>query len=275
MSEPLPSLLLVGCGQMGGALLNAWIAHGLEPSVVIDRHREDLSSPHQVVRALTDIPADFHPAAVILAVKPQKARPVLEELARLRPDIVTDAVIVSVMAGLSTSTISAFLKTNAPTARPAVVRAMPNTPSAIGRGATGLFAGNAVTPAQKTLCDRLLSAVGATAWVHPEEQIDIVTAVSGSGPAYVFLLAELLEKTAVSMGLAPDTARLLARKTVSGSGELLERSSEDATELRRRVTSPGGTTAAALAVLDAPDNCPRILREALEANVLRSHELAS
>lgn len=275
MSEALPSLLLVGCGQMGGALLEAWIANGLAPSVIVDRHREEIAAPHRIARALADIPANFRPAAVILAVKPQKARPVLEELAVLRPDIVEKAVIVSVMAGLTTASITAALRAGAPEARPSVVRAMPNTPSAVGRGMTGLYAASSVTGAGKSLCERLLTAVGATVWVETEEQINVVTAISGSGPAYVFLLAELLEKAGVDQGLSASVARLLARKTVSGAGELLDRSSEDAAALRRRVTSPGGTTAAALAVLTAPQNWPKAVEEAIDAAARRAQELAS
>ncbi|NHN87895.1 pyrroline-5-carboxylate reductase [Acetobacter conturbans] len=275
MSESLPSLLLIGCGQMGGALLEAWIGRGLAPSVVIDRHRETLPAPHRVVSSLENIPADFVPAAVILAVKPQKAQPVMEELAAHRPDIASSAVIVSVMAGLTTASIAETLRSQAPDATPAIVRAMPNTPSSIGRGMTGLYRAPNVTEAQKALCDTLLSAVGATVWVDEEDQINAVTAISGSGPAYIFLLAELLEKAACGLGLPDEVARLLARKTVSGAGELLEQSPEDAAELRRRVTSPGGTTAAAIAVLNAPANWPSNIPDAVAAARHRARELAS
>ncbi|BCK77004.1 pyrroline-5-carboxylate reductase [Acetobacter aceti NBRC 14818] len=275
MTEPLPPLLLVGCGQMGGALLEAWIGKGLAPSVIMDRHRDAVSGPHTVVRELSKIPEDFMPEAVILAVKPQKAIPVMEELATLRPDIAERAVFVSVMAGLTAGSIAECLRNKAPEATPTIVRAMPNTPCSIGHGMTGLYRAPGVTDRQEKLCDRLLSAVGATVWVSEEDQINAVTAISGSGPAYVFLLAELLEKAAVGLGLPADVARILARKTVSGAGALLDHSPEDAAELRRRVTSPGGTTAAALAVLNAPANWPSAIPEAVAAAARRARELAS
>lgn len=275
MSEPLPSLLLIGCGQMGGALLDAWMDKGLAPSVIVDRHRDSLPTPHRVVRSLAEIPADFTPAAIILAVKPQKAMPVIEELAARRPDLASVSVFVSVMAGLTTASMADAVRKNVPAASPAMVRAMPNTPSAIGRGMTGLYAAPDVNDAQKSLCDTLLSSVGATVWVDEEDQINAVTAISGSGPAYVFLFAELLEEAGVKLGLPQDVARLLARKTTSGAGELLDRSSEDAAVLRHNVTSPGGTTAAALAVLRAPENWPSDILEAVIAAFERARELAS
>ncbi|MCE0743270.1 pyrroline-5-carboxylate reductase [Acetobacter sicerae] len=275
MTEPLPPLLLVGCGQMGGALLEAWIKNGLAPSVIMDRHRDTVAAPHTIVRELSKIPEDFMPEAVILAVKPQKAVPVMEELATLRPDIAARSVFVSVMAGLTAGSIAERLRGKSPEATPAVVRAMPNTPCSIGQGMTGLYRAPGVTDRQEKLCDRLLSAVGATVWVSEEDQINAVTAISGSGPAYVFLLAELLEEAAVGLGLPADVARILARKTVSGAGALLDHSPEDAAELRRRVTSPGGTTAAALAVLSAPANWPSAIPEAVAAAARRARELAS
>lgn len=275
MTEPLPPLLLVGCGQMGGALLEAWIKNGLAPSVIMDRHRDTVAAPHTIVRELSKIPEDFMPEAVILAVKPQKAAPVMEELATLRPDIAARSVFVSVMAGLTAGSIAERLRGKSPEATPAVVRAMPNTPCSIGQGMTGLYRAPGVTDRQEKLCDRLLSAVGATVWVSEEDQINAVTAISGSGPAYVFLLAELLEEAAVGLGLPADVARILARKTVSGAGALLDHSPEDAAELRRRVTSPGGTTAAALAVLSAPANWPSAIPEAVAAAARRARELAS
>lgn len=275
MTEPLPPLLLVGCGQMGGALLEAWIKNGLAPSVIMDRHRDTVAAPHTIVRELSKIPEDFMPEAVILAVKPQKAAPVMEELATLRPDIAARSVFVSVMAGLTAGSIAERLRGKSPEATPAVVRAMPNTPCSIGQGMTGLYRAPGVTDRQEKLCDRLLSAVGATVWVSEEDQINAVTAISGSGPAYVFLLAELLEEAAVGLGLPADVARILARTTVSGAGALLDHSPEDAAELRRRVTSPGGTTAAALAVLSAPANWPSAIPEAVAAAARRARELAS
>ena len=146
---------------------------------------------------------------------------------------------------------------------------MPNTPAAVGQGFTAGFAGARVTGAQKTLADALLRAVGEVAWVEEEAQLDAVTAVSGGGPAYVFLLAELLEKAAVEQGLPADLARRMARATVSGAGSLLARSDEDAAVLRRNVTSPKGTTERALAVLMAEDAWPALVSRAIAASRLQ------
>lgn len=275
MTSNLPSLLLVGCGQMGGALFEAWQKNGLAPSVVIDRHRHSVAAPHRLARSLSEIPEDFVPMAIVLAVKPQKALATLVELATTRPALCQAAVFVSVMAGFSTASVTAAIDSVIPGATPGIVRAMPNTPSAIGRGMTGLFANTAATDHQKALCECLLASVGATVWVPAEDQINVVTAISGSGPAYVFLLAELLERTAIEQGLTPDVSRLLARKTVSGAGELLDRAPDDAAELRRKVTSPGGTTAEAIAILNAPENWPSTLSRAIEAAVRRARELAA
>jgi pyrroline-5-carboxylate reductase len=155
-----------------------------------------------------------------------------------------------------------------------VVRAMPNTPAAIRQGVTVACAGSGVSQDQRGLCERLLAAVGDVAWVEDEALLDAVTAVSGSGPAYVFLLAELMERAAVEQGLPPDLARLLARRTVAGSGALLAASAEDAAALRRAVTSPKGTTERALDVLMAEDAWPAVVSRAIAAATARSRELA-
>ncbi len=276
MAPHLPPLLLVGCGQMGGALFSAWEQNGLAPSVVIDRHREAVPGAHSLVRSIDDIPKRFSPDAVILAVKPQNAAATITELATKRPDLLANGpVIISVMAGCTTRSLAGAFADTPAGSSPAIVRAMPNTPSAVGRGMTGLFAGTNVSAEQKALCDTLLGAVGATVWMDEEDQINILTAISGSGPAYVFLLAELLEQAAVGQGLSRDVARLLARKTVTGAGELLDRMPEDAAQLRRNVTSPGGTTAEAISILNAPDNWPASVPEAVAAAIRRARELAA
>ncbi|WP_408904593.1 pyrroline-5-carboxylate reductase [Nguyenibacter sp. L1] len=269
-STPIPPLLLVGCGQMGGAMLAGWLADGLAPSVVLDRHRDDIPAPHRVVRDAADLPRDFVPSLIVLAAKPQKAAEVLPALA----PFAHHAPILSVMAGKTVGGLTAALA-DASCPDAVVIRAMPNTPSAIGQGMTVCYAPPGASDAQRALCERILSAIGDTAWVTREEQMDAVTAISGSGPAYVFLLAELMEQTGTALGLPPELARRIARRTVSGAGALIERTGVDAAELRRRVTSPGGTTQQALSVLMAPDAWPATLDRAIRAASRRARELAS
>lgn len=269
--SPLPSVLLAGCGQMGGAMLEGWLAHGLKPSVVLDRHSRTVPAPHTVVSTLDEIPAPFQPDVIVLAVKPQKADPMLDALAVLYPQ----ATLLSVMAGRTVESLTQRYTQANPKANPVLIRAMPNTPCAIGAGMSGLYAPPQATDTQKAHCAALLAAVGETVWVEREELIDSVTAISGSGPAYVFLLAELLEKAGVEQGLPAETARTLARKTLYGAGALLNQSPADAEELRRRVTSPGGTTAEALKVFMAADAWPAIVPRAVAAAARRARELSS
>ncbi len=262
----IPPILLVGFGKMGGAMLAGWRERGLAPSVAIDPAAPP--SPGPELSIYTDaaaIPADFAPAAVVLAVKPQNAAETLPLYRRYAGS----AVMLSIMAGRTIAGMRALLGEQA-----AIVRAMPNTPAAVRQGVTVGCAGPGVTPAQRQLCDDLLSAIGKVAWVDDEGLIDPVTAVSGSGPAYVFLLAELMEAAAIEQGIPPDLARLLARQTVSGSGALLAASPEDSATLRRNVTSPKGTTEQALGVLMAPEAWPAAVSKAIAAATARSRELA-
>jgi len=264
----LPPLLLLGAGRMGGALFNGWAARGLAPSALVDPNpAPGIARAQDVVRPSLDLlPDGFTAEAAILAVKPQMADTVMPALGRV---LTPNAVVLSIMAGRTIGGIRAALGGAA-----AVVRAMPNTPAAIGQGITVACAGPGVTQAQRDLCTILLQAVGEVAWVEDEALIDPVTAVSGSGPAYVFLLAELLERAGIHAGLPAELARLLARKTVSGAGALLGASDEDAADLRRNVTSPRGTTEAALAVLMADEAWPATLDAAVQAAKLRAAELA-
>jgi pyrroline-5-carboxylate reductase len=216
---------------------------------------------------VAEIPAGFAPDAVILAIKPQMAATVLPALAGKIPE---NAVVLSILAGKTIEGLSGLLGRAGP-----VVRAMPNMPAAIGQGISALFAPANVSVAQRALCETLLKAAGDVVWLDAEAEIDAVTAISGSGPAYVFLLAELLEQSAQALGLKPDVARRLARATVSGAGALLAASAEPAAELRRAVTSPNGTTQAALEVLMAPEAWPDTLRRAVIAAESRARELAS
>jgi pyrroline-5-carboxylate reductase len=262
-------LVLVGAGKMGGALLEGWLRLGLTPVqvVVIEPQPE----PHisalaaRGVRLNPDIGALKNVAAVIIAVKPQIAT---EALPALMPLIGPSTVVVSIMAGRTLQSLSTTLKNGR-----AFIRAMPNLPASIGRGITVAVPLRA-SAAQRDLADRLLAATGAVEWVDDETLLDAVTAVSGSGPAYVFLLAEALAQAGVAAGLPQDLAEKLARETVAGAGELLHRSDRDAATLRTNVTSPGGTTAAALDVLMGDDGLAPLLKKAIAAATERSRKLA-
>jgi pyrroline-5-carboxylate reductase len=265
---PLPPILLVGCGRMGGAMLAGWRENGLAPSFVVDPVQAAHSLAGDgltIVDSATEIADGFAPAAVIFAVKPQNANETLPTYRRFAGK----AVFLSIMAGRTTAGLQGLLNENA-----CIVRAMPNTPAAIRQGITVAYPTAIVTADQRDLCHRLLQAIGQVAWVDDEALLDPVTAVSGSGPAYVFLLAELMEHAAVSQGIPRDLARLLARQTVAGSGGLLGASTEDAADLRKAVTSPGGTTAAALDVLMNQTAWPDLMDQAVAAATRRSRELA-
>lgn len=260
----IPPILLVGLGKMGGAMLAGWREQGLAPSVAVDPSMPPSPGPEvTVVASAADIPAGFTPSAIVLAVKPQNAPETLPLYAHH-----TGAIMLSIMAGRSI----AFLKSGLGGA--AVVRSMPNTPAAIRQGITVACAGAGVSDTQRSLCQTLLEAVGLVEWVDDESLLDAVTAVSGGGPAYVFLLAELLEKAAIEQGIPPKLARIMARQTVSGSGALLAASTDDAAQLRRNVTSPKGTTERALAVLMEEAAWPRAISTAIAAATARSRELA-
>jgi pyrroline-5-carboxylate reductase len=270
-SGALPPLLLVGCGKMGGAMLAGWLERGVSQVIVVEPQeaaRAALAS-RPGVTVIADpaaIPAGFAPAAVILAIKPQEAPATLPAYAHFaRPG----TVFLSIMAGRNLAGMRALLGQDA-----AVVRAMPNTPAAVRQGFTVAHPGPGVTEAQKALVDGLLAAVGEVAWAEEEGWLDPVTAVSGGGPAYVFLLAEVMEAAAREQGLPPDLARRMARATVAGSGALLAASAEDAAQLRKNVTSPKGTTERALAVLMAPDAWPALMSQAIAAATERSREFA-
>jgi len=262
-------IVLVGAGKMGGALLEGWLRFGLDPKKVAVIE----PSPAPEVSALVQRGVRLNPdrkemtgvTALVLAVKPQVAA---EVLPRLAPMIATSTVVISIMAGRTLQFLSGILQ------RPcALVRAMPNLPASIGQGITVAVARQAST-AQRNLADRLLRATGSVEWVTDEPVMDAVTAVSGSGPAYVFLLAEVLAQAGTAAGLPSALAGRLARETVVGAGELLRRSALNAAALRENVTSPGGTTEAALEVLMGPNGLARLMREAVEAATERSRKLA-
>jgi pyrroline-5-carboxylate reductase len=262
------TLVLVGAGKMGGAMLEGWHRLGLtfdHVAVIEPQPAPEIITLGQrglrINPALDTLAAD----AIVIAVKPQVAPQALPPLAPLMRG---DTVAISIMAGRTLG----FLEKALPGA--ALVRAMPNTPASVGRGITVAVANASVSGAQRDLADRILAATGAVEWITDEMLMDAVTAVSGSGPAYVFLLAESLARAGSAAGLPADLAARLARATVAGSGELLHRSSLDAAALRQNVTSPGGTTAAALDVLMGADGLDAVLEKAVAAATRRSRELA-
>jgi pyrroline-5-carboxylate reductase len=265
------SLVLVGAGKMGGAMLEGWLAVGLDPATaaVIDP---------QPSRAIVELCAGrgvplnpplaalVAPEVLVLAIKPQSLDGAAAGIAPLAGP---DTLVVSILAGKTVADLSARV----PAAR-AVVRAMPNLPASIGRGATGAFASADVSPAQRGTAQTLLASVGIVEWVEEEALIDAVTALSGSGPAYVFHVVECLARAGAAAGLPPELAERLARATVAGAGALLAESPLPASTLRENVTSPGGTTAAALAVLMAADGLDPLMRKAVAAAKRRAEELS-
>lgn len=263
------SLVLAGAGKMGGAMLGGWLEAGLDPrrTTIIDpvpaRAIVDLCAERSIA---LNPPAPEPGAVLVLGIKPQGLEAAASGLDRL---IGRDTLVVSILAGKTIGDLRARL----PRAR-AIVRAMPNLPASIGRGATGACASSEVSPEQRAAAEALFAANGTLAWLADEAQIDAVTAVSGSGPAYVFLLAETLAEAGIAAGLEPDVARRLARATVAGAGALLDASPSETAELRRNVTSPGGTTAAALDVLMRPDGLGALMREAVAAARQRAGELS-
>jgi pyrroline-5-carboxylate reductase len=252
---------------MGAALFGGWCRAGLAPSALVDpKPTPGMARSDDVcVADLAAVPAGFAPAIAVLAVKPQMAPSVLPGLDRQLPPA---CPVLSIMAGLRCETLAQAL------GRRPIVRAMPNTPAAIGQGMSVACAAPGVTQEQRDLCTLLLATVGAIDWIEDEALMDVVTAVSGSGPAYVFLLAELLEAAAVEQGIPPPLARLMARQTVAGAGALLSASTEDAAALRRAVTSPGGTTEQALHILMHAEAWPSAVRAAVAAAASHSKALA-
>src|ERR1043165_486911 len=261
------TLVLVGAGKMGGAMLEGWLALGLDPAKVAIQEPQ----PAPEIAAFAARGVRINPAAVgdasviVIAVKPQIAAEVVPGLKAL---VRSGTVAVSVMAGKTLRFLEGALGDCA------VVRSIPNTPAAIGRGITVAVPNARVSAAQRALSQTLLSSVGAVEWVDDEGLIDAATAVSGSGPAYVFLLAESLARAGAAAGVPGALAGRLARATVAGSGELLHRSPLDAATLRQNVTSPAGTTAAALGVLMASDGLDPLMEKAIAAATRRSRELA-
>ena len=262
-------IVLVGAGNMGGAMLAGWLKSGVPGSAVTvldpapsDAMKQQLAEAG--ARHLPKAPEGFVANILVLAVKPQVMDAVLPDLAGT---VGRETVVVSVAAGKTIASMEQHL------GPAAMVRAMPNTPAMIGRGVTGAFANPAVTDAQRDVVHRLLKVSGPVEWVDSEAAINAVTALSGSGPAYVFYLVECMAEAGRKAGLPADLAMRLARETVAGAGELLHQSPDDASRLRQNVTSPGGTTAAALSVLMAGDGMQPLFDAAIEAARQRAEEL--
>ena len=263
------TLVLVGAGKMGSAMLDGWLARGLDPKKITVVEPQ----PAKAVKTLARRGLKLNPkgkvgvaSAIVIAVKPQSAPEALPPLAQY---IEKATLVMSIMAGRTIG----FIEKSLP-AGTAIVRAMPNTPAAIGRGISVAVANARISKRQRNQASELLAAIGKVEWVVDEALMDAVTALSGSGPAYVFLLAECMARAGVAAGLPPELATRLACETVAGSAELLHRSDLDAATLRQNVTSPGGTTAAALEVLMGPGGFDHLLTQAIAAAARRSRDLA-
>lgn len=264
------AVLLVGCGKMGGAMARGWLDRGLTHLAIVEPNREscaELADDPRVilVGGIEDLPDDFRPRTLVLAVKPQAMPLVLPPYRRFTDD---GALVISIAAGKTLG----FFQDLFPGA--AIVRAMPNLPASIGRGITVCVGNASVSAGQKVVAGDLLAACGEVAWVGEEALIDPVTALSGGGPAYVFLLIETLAKAGEAAGLPADLAMTLARVTVAGAGELVHSCDLPAATLRENVSSPGGTTLAALKVLMAEDGLQPLMTRAIAAATERSRELA-
>jgi pyrroline-5-carboxylate reductase len=261
-------ILLVGAGKMGTAMLQGWMSLGLDPRNILVLEPQPSPELTALVKQglkLNPVQGAEEIAAGVIAVKPQIAP---EAMSALLPFVASETVVVSIMAGRTLNFLESALPGHA------IVRAMPNTPAAIGRGITVAVPNQRVSAAQRASAHALLSAMGRVEWINDETLMDAVTALSGSGPAYVFLLAETMAAAGHAAGLPEELSSILARVTVAGSGELLHHSLVPAATLRQNVTSPGGTTAAALEHLMAADGLQSLMTRAIGAAVKRSRELA-
>jgi len=274
MTEPTTtaSIVLVGGGNMGSAMLDGWLAHGLTAAsiCVVEPAAVNAAAVARRGVAVIDNPAllraESTPEVIVLAVKPQAIDSLLPAYVKFAA---RGAAVLSIAAGKTIASLTQKLGANT-----AVVRAMPNTPASIRLGISVACSNAHVSQVQRARCDELLACVGSVLWIEDERLLDAVTAVSGSGPAYVFLLAECLALAGVEAGLPAALAERLARETVAGAGALLARSPLPFETLRGNVTSPGGTTAAALSVLMAENGLQRLLSRAVSAASQRARELA-
>lgn len=269
-APPNGGVLLIGAGRMGVALAKGWCADGLARGLTIIEPNpgaalKALAKTHRLaLNPKPEVLARLKPSAVVLAVKPQLMETVAPTAA---PFAAKGALVVSIAAGTSLKTLARLTRGRA------IVRAMPNLPAAIGKGVTVAAATAKITKPQRALAARLLGAAGEFHWCAREALIDPVTAVSGSGPAYVFLLAECLEEAGVAEGLPRPLAAALAKATITGAGALLDATPESPKTLRDGVTSPGGTTAAALAVLLGKGGLEPLMKRAVKAATRRARQL--
>lgn len=262
MKNNFPKLLLVGCGAMGGALLKSWQSHSdslLYEFKVIDPTND------AYLKGIEDLPLNYSPNVIVFAVKPQVLPSVIEQykvFSNLK------CVFISIAAGMGLDFFHQVLG-----GKEAVIRAMPNLPVTVGQGMTALIARNHVTSVEKEIAEKLFSTAGKVLWVEEEPLIDVVTALSGSGPAYFFRFVESLAQASQKMGLPPETALLLARQTAIGAGKMLEQLPDTVEGLRKKVTSPGGTTAAGLDVFNQDQALDPLIERVIEAALLRAREL--
>lgn len=263
-------ILLVGGGKMGSALLQGWLAAGFGVAQFMVNEpapSDDLAASVAVVNPTAEQLEQSMPDIIVLAIKPQMADSVLPDLI---PAVRRSTVVISLLAGQSIEHLSALLG-----GHDVIVRTMPNTPAAIGLGMTALIASDGVSAAQKQDAGHLMQAVGETVWLDSQKQMDAVTAISGSGPAYVFYLAETMMSAGVSLGLSEEMALQLARQTIVGAATMMVQSDTSPSQLRRNVTSPNGTTEAALDVLMAETGgLGTLMRQATQAAALRNRQLA-
>lgn len=266
-----PTIAFIGAGNMASSIIGGLVADGFSPDHIIasDPYADSLTKLQDIARVNTtddNQQAIAHADVVVLAVKPQVMKPILEDLAtsaQLRKPL-----IISIAAGIKVDSLNQWLGGNMP-----IVRCMPNTPALVQEGATALYANPEVNDTQKQLADRILRSVGLALWVDQEQALDAVTAISGSGPAYFFLVMEAMQIAGETMGLSAETAKQLTLQTALGAAKMALASDVDTAELRRRVTSPGGTTAEALRVFEERE-LKDIFLQALEACKNRSEELA-
>ncbi len=266
-------ILIIGCGKMGSAMLSSWLLSGTVTHAVAVDHKpiclQNQFSSHlgrlQLCPTVKDLPDDLSPDLIVLAVKPQQMPDVLSALApRLKPEW----PILTIAAGLRIEFYARHLPGST------IIRAMPNTPTMVGKGMTAATSSKLLSTELKVTVEKLLRATGDFFWVENEDQLDAVMAVSGSGPAYFFYLAEQMAQAGEAMGLTAEQAMRLARQTLVGSGALAETEAGPMSQLRENVTSPGGTTAAAIAVWEKDSVFGNLIAEGLRANVQRGKELA-
>ena len=265
----MSSLLLIGCGNMGSALLTRWcetLPGDFSKFYVVDPHAPKIEKSITHAKQISELPKDCNPTIIILAVKPNQLDEVMSELFARFANAPT---YLSIAAGKNLSFYENHLST-----KTSIVRAMPNTPAMIGEGMTALVGNAALTYEGRTFATQLMSAVGDTLWIDDEAMMDVVTAISGSGPAYFFYFMECLQEAAIQNGLSRQAAETLVYKTATGSALLARESDEELALLRKRVTSPGGTTEAALSKLLGDDSLKKIMASAVEAAINRAKTMA-